>query len=198
MASAAPVMTWLGLLPGWAARARARRARAVLAVMMTGGARQAIALGKPGWGQGTAMQAVAGSRAAGGAAEPARGVRAGGGGGEAGDRAGEAGLGPGHGDAGGRGAESGGVGGEAVAADEVEPGLELVAAAGEGRPHGRGRCARGGGEDGSGCGPGHRGGDLGGVRVRLGRQQRAEPAGGGLGGDGGAGGGGGGGGRADG
>src|ERR1039458_3856457 len=70
MASAAPVMTWLGVLPGWAARARARRARAVLAVMMTGGARQAIALGKPGWGQGTAMQAVAGSRAAGSAAKP--------------------------------------------------------------------------------------------------------------------------------
>src|ERR1039458_9261076 len=70
MASAAPVMTWLGVLPGWAARARARRARAVLAVMMAGGARQAIALGKPGWGQGTAMQAVAGSRAAGAAAKP--------------------------------------------------------------------------------------------------------------------------------
>lgn len=62
MTAAAPVMIWLGVLPGWAASARTCRTSAASAVMAPGEPRQAITLGKPGCGQGTAMQAIAGSR----------------------------------------------------------------------------------------------------------------------------------------
>src|SRR5882757_5895230 len=103
---------------------------------------------------------------------------------QAGDRAREARLRPGHGYAGDRWVKGGGIGGEAVLADQVEPGLELVALAGEGRLRGCGRYARGGGKDGFGCSLVHRGGDLGRVRVRLAWQQRVEPAGVELDGDG--------------